>query len=111
MARKPFSSLLSVVDSYALQTLVAGLLLAGVGYWQGHIWAMVLAAPVALSCFLPAASLLVFNYDTRIGNKLTNNGRFIDTRRPTELAGGAVAGICTGVVLYVTLTLWKLYAA
>jgi hypothetical protein len=111
MARKPFSNPFDVMDSYGLQTLIAGVLLAGVGYWQGHIWPTVLAGPVAISCLLPVASLLVFNYDTRIGNKLTNNGRFLDCRRPTELAGGAVAGICTGVVLYVTLTLWGLYAA
>lgn len=106
MARKPFSSLFDVVDSYIAQTILAGLLLGGVGVWQGHIWAMVLAIPVALSCLLPAASLLVFNYDTRIGNRLTNNGRFIDCRRPTELAGGAVAGVCTCVVLYVVATVW-----
>jgi len=106
MARKPFSSLFDVVDSYIAQTILAGLLLGGVGVWQGHIWAMLLAIPVAFSCLLPAASLLVFNYDTKIGKRLTNNGRFLDCRRPTELAGGAVAGICTCVVLYVVATVW-----
>jgi hypothetical protein len=100
MAGYPFASIFDVVDGYIIQTIIAGAILGVVGWWQNDVLAMWLSPLVALSCLLPAASLLVFNYETRIGNRLKNNGRFIDCRRVTELFGGMVGGIVSSVVLY-----------
>lgn len=89
MSRRRGSSVIDIVLAYVAPCLGVGIVSAiGGNYLLGVL--------SLASCFIPAASVILFNYDTGSGKALGHNhGRFMDCRRATEL----IVGFCPGGVI------------
>lgn len=69
-----------------------------------YMWVPVCASFAAFT--IPLFALMRYNYGTERGNKLKNNGKFIDCRRMTEIAVGLSAGIQHAAILATAVVIW-----